>query len=163
MFFDFEQAHNKGFFYGFGISFLLLFAIFSSSAAFTFFHALTIQGHSASCLIDDCNIFDFQVRKEMLLDPEDLRQFQNHSSQMAALDYMVSIASNVFIPTYDGNMGKVVEGHRRSDYLYWSCQFPKCPAMSILFFLRECDWLHRLMLWTFWQVPWVQEEYFAGS
>nr|XP_010937209.1 rhamnogalacturonan I rhamnosyltransferase 1 isoform X2 [Elaeis guineensis] len=53
------------------------------------------------------------VRKEMLLDPEDLRQFQNHSSQMAALDYMVSIASDVFIPTYDGNMGKVVEGHRR--------------------------------------------------
>nr|XP_018685362.1 PREDICTED: uncharacterized protein At1g04910-like isoform X2 [Musa acuminata subsp. malaccensis] len=53
------------------------------------------------------------VRKEMLLDPEDLRQFQNHSSQMAALDYMVSLASDVFIPTYDGNMAKVVEGHRR--------------------------------------------------
>ncbi|CAA6658738.1 unnamed protein product [Spirodela intermedia] len=53
------------------------------------------------------------VRKEMLLDPEDLKQFQNHSSQMAALDYMVSIASDVFIPTYNGNMAKVVEGHRR--------------------------------------------------
>ncbi|MQL87010.1 hypothetical protein Taro_019542 [Colocasia esculenta] len=53
------------------------------------------------------------VRKETLLDQEDLKQFQNHSSQMAALDYMVSIASDVFIPTYDGNMAKVVEGHRR--------------------------------------------------
>ncbi|XP_072977420.1 rhamnogalacturonan I rhamnosyltransferase 1-like isoform X1 [Typha angustifolia] len=53
------------------------------------------------------------VRKEMLLAPEALRQFQNHSSQMAALDYMVSVASDVFIPTYDGNMAKVVEGHRR--------------------------------------------------
>ncbi|KAI3452866.1 hypothetical protein Pfo_009529 [Paulownia fortunei] len=53
------------------------------------------------------------VKKEMLLDPEDLRQFQNHSSQMAALDFMVSVASNVFVPTYDGNMARVVEGHRR--------------------------------------------------
>lgn len=53
------------------------------------------------------------VRKETLLDPVDLRHFKNHSSQMAALDYMVSVASDIFIPTYDGNMAKVVEGHRR--------------------------------------------------
>lgn len=53
------------------------------------------------------------VRKEMLLNPNDLKPFQNHSSQMAALDYLVSIASNVFIPSYDGNMAKLVEGHRR--------------------------------------------------
>lgn len=49
----------------------------------------------------------------MLLDSGELQQFQNHSSQMAALDFMVSIASDTFIPTYDGNMAKVVEGHRR--------------------------------------------------
>lgn len=55
----------------------------------------------------------FQVKKEMLLAPEELQQFQNHSSQMAALDFMVSVASNTFIPTYDGNMAKLVEGHRR--------------------------------------------------
>lgn len=53
------------------------------------------------------------VRKETLLNPEDLRFFQNHSSQMAALDYLVSLESDIFIPTYDGNMAKVVEGHRR--------------------------------------------------
>ncbi|KAG5522418.1 hypothetical protein RHGRI_034560 [Rhododendron griersonianum] len=53
------------------------------------------------------------VKKEMLLEPEELQQFQNHSSQMAALDFMVSVASNVFIPTYDGNMARLVEGHRR--------------------------------------------------
>lgn len=49
----------------------------------------------------------------MLLSPDVLRRFQNHSNQMAALDYLVSVASDVFIPTYDGNMAKVVEGHRR--------------------------------------------------
>ncbi|XP_022877666.1 O-fucosyltransferase 3-like [Olea europaea var. sylvestris] len=53
------------------------------------------------------------VKKEMLLGPEDIRLFRNHSSQMAALDFMVSVASNTFIPTYDGNMARVVEGHRR--------------------------------------------------
>ncbi|KAJ6833817.1 uncharacterized protein M6B38_338970 [Iris pallida] len=53
------------------------------------------------------------VRKETLLEPSDLQFFENHSSQMAALDYLVSLESDIFVPTYDGNMAKVVEGHRR--------------------------------------------------
>ncbi|XP_022987925.1 O-fucosyltransferase 34-like [Cucurbita maxima] len=53
------------------------------------------------------------VRKETLLEPSELGFFQNHSSQMAALDYLVSLESDIFVPTFDGNMAKVVEGHRR--------------------------------------------------
>lgn len=56
-----------------------------------------------------------QVKKETLLEPSELALFQNHSSQMAALDYLVSLESDIFVPTYDGNMAKVVEGHRRYD------------------------------------------------
>ncbi|KAL2904025.1 O-fucosyltransferase 3 [Bienertia sinuspersici] len=57
--------------------------------------------------------FPNTIKKDMLLDPDDLRQFRNHSSQMAALDFLVSVASNIFVPTYDGNMARLVEGHRR--------------------------------------------------
>ncbi|KAM5567502.1 rhamnogalacturonan I rhamnosyltransferase 1-like [Rosa sericea] len=53
------------------------------------------------------------VRKETLVDASDLLPLQNHSNQMAALDYYVSIESDIFVPTYGGNMAKVVEGHRR--------------------------------------------------
>ncbi|KAJ3673819.1 hypothetical protein LUZ60_005811 [Juncus effusus] len=59
------------------------------------------------------NSFPYIVKKEMLVEPELLRKFQNHSSQMAAIDFIISVASDVFIPTYDGNMAKLVEGHRR--------------------------------------------------
>lgn len=57
--------------------------------------------------------FPKTLKKEKLLDPEELQPIQKYLSQMAALDFMVSVASNVFIPTYDGNMARVVEGHRR--------------------------------------------------
>lgn len=60
----------------------------------------------------------------MLLSLDELRPFHNHSTQMAALDYLVSVASDVFIPSYDGNMARVVEGHRRYAYILFLIQYP---------------------------------------
>ncbi|PIN18122.1 hypothetical protein CDL12_09208 [Handroanthus impetiginosus] len=53
------------------------------------------------------------VFKEMLATQEELKTFSNHASQSAALDYIISVDSNVFIPSHSGNMARTVEGHRR--------------------------------------------------
>ncbi|XP_065616005.1 rhamnogalacturonan I rhamnosyltransferase 1-like [Quercus suber] len=59
------------------------------------------------------SIFPNLIKKETLLPPSDLKPFRKHSNMMAALDYMVAIESDIFVPTYEGNMARVVEGHRR--------------------------------------------------
>lgn len=51
--------------------------------------------------------------QETVARPSELESFTNHASQSAALDYIVSVESDVFIPSYSGNMARTVEGHRR--------------------------------------------------
>lgn len=51
--------------------------------------------------------------QEFLALAEEFQPFTDHASQMAALDYIVSVESDVFIPSYSGNMARAVEGHRR--------------------------------------------------
>ncbi|KAL8229409.1 hypothetical protein R6Q57_014309 [Mikania cordata] len=51
--------------------------------------------------------------KEMIATKEELRIYSKHASQTAALDYIISLESDVFIPTHSGNMARAVEGHRR--------------------------------------------------
>ncbi|CAK8568135.1 unnamed protein product [Lathyrus sativus] len=57
--------------------------------------------------------YPFLMSKEKLASIDELEPFSSHASQMAALDYIVSVESDVFVHSYPGNMARAVEGHRR--------------------------------------------------
>ena len=49
------------------------------------------------------------VTKETLAVGKELKAFVNRSSALAALDYIVSLSSDVFLPSHGGNMGRAMQ------------------------------------------------------
>ncbi|KAJ7982167.1 O-fucosyltransferase family protein [Quillaja saponaria] len=56
--------------------------------------------------------FPHFYNKEDLALPGELEPFAKKASLLAALDYIVSEESNVFMPSHGGNMGHAIQGHR---------------------------------------------------
>ncbi|KAF9597878.1 hypothetical protein IFM89_021963 [Coptis chinensis] len=56
--------------------------------------------------------FPHLYNKEDIAFPGELEPFGNRASLMAALDYIVSESSDVFMPSHGGNMGHAIQGHR---------------------------------------------------
>ncbi|KAK3043293.1 hypothetical protein RJ639_002536 [Escallonia herrerae] len=52
------------------------------------------------------------VTKEMLARESELAPYINRSSVLAAIDYIVALSSDVFLPSHGGNMGRAMKGHR---------------------------------------------------
>ncbi|XP_031487721.1 O-fucosyltransferase 20-like [Nymphaea colorata] len=44
--------------------------------------------------------------------PGELEPYANRASLLAAIDYIISVNSDVFMPSHGGNMGHVIQGHR---------------------------------------------------
>ncbi|KAJ0985527.1 hypothetical protein J5N97_003883 [Dioscorea zingiberensis] len=60
------------------------------------------------------NMFPNQVRKEELVAKGELDSLKKHVTNLAALDFLVCLKSDVFVSTHGGNFAKLITGARRT-------------------------------------------------
>ncbi|KAL3680357.1 hypothetical protein R1sor_023313 [Riccia sorocarpa] len=81
-------------------------------------------------------LFPNYYTKESLATKEELAPFQGYSSRMAAIDYIVCDESDAFVANNNGNMARILAGHRRYNGHKRTIR-PNPKKLSPLFITRE--------------------------
>lgn len=66
------------------------------------------------------NVFPNLVTKETLAHKGELVPYTNRSSALAAIDYIVSLSSDVFLPSHGGNMAKAMQVRNTQNMILFS-------------------------------------------